>query len=35
VRPVIDEYIDDMKKKGFPAEEYVEFLISLIEKFSR
>jgi TRAP-type C4-dicarboxylate transport system substrate-binding protein len=35
VRPVIDEYIDEMKKRGFPAEEYVEFLISLIEKLSR
>lgn len=35
VKPVIDEYIDEMKKKGIPAEAHVEFLISLIEKFSQ
>ncbi len=32
-RPVITEYIEEMKKKGYPADQYVAYIEELIKKF--
>jgi hypothetical protein len=34
VEPVIDDYIKTMGAKGFPAEDYVDYIKALIKKYA-
>ncbi len=34
-RPVINGYISEMKKKGYPADQYVAYIESLLKKYSK
>ena len=34
VEPIIDEYIKNMKEKGLPAKDYVDYIKGLIKKYA-